>query len=279
MSQRVAYLVGQQVLQKQLPDANVAVVPGVYWGNASELFTPAYWLAQTWMVGNASGTHNPYLSHGGLVDEIAFCLLGGYGITAELAIAAFRACQDAGLINRRSTSQNDWLAALSRPVTVGQRQVRYRFPRKKSQQLALAMSMVDDIATSTEDALALRRRLLAIPGIGYKTASWIVRNVLDSDEVAILDIHLLRAGTICGLFNISDRLPRDYLELEQRFLQFSNAIGVRPALLDCIIWEGMRTAGQLPLRLLNMSRFGITSIEYEKQLLQPRPIYPIPECA
>ncbi|MDZ3993341.1 hypothetical protein PspTeo4_24872 [Pseudomonas sp. Teo4] len=41
---------------------------------------------------------------------------------------------------------------------------------------------------------ALRDWLLELPGIGYKTASWVARNWLDADDVAILDIHILRAG-------------------------------------------------------------------------------------
>ena len=46
--------------------------------------------------------------------------------------------------------------------------------------------------------VALRDWLLAIPGIGPKTASWIVRNRTGSSAVAIIDVHILRAGTSAG---------------------------------------------------------------------------------
>jgi endonuclease III len=46
----------------------------------------------------------------------------------------------------------------------------------------------------------MRQLLLSIEGIGPKTASWIVRNVMGSDDVAIIDIHILRACTGMGVF-------------------------------------------------------------------------------
>jgi thermostable 8-oxoguanine DNA glycosylase len=81
---------------------------------------------------------------------------------------------------------------------------------------------------------------MAIPGIGPKTASWIVRNWTGTDEVAILDVHVIRAGQLIGLFPKHIRLPRDYSALEARFLEFSHALKVRASLLDAIIWREMR---------------------------------------
>ena len=49
-----------------------------------------------------------------------------------------------------------------------------------------------------QEPLSLREFLLQLHGIGYKTASWIVRNFTGSDDVAIVDIHLRRAGVIAA---------------------------------------------------------------------------------
>jgi endonuclease III len=46
---------------------------------------------------------------------------------------------------------------------------------------------------------------MSLPGIGPKTASWIARNWLDADDVAILDIHIMRVGQVIGLFPLSKR--------------------------------------------------------------------------
>ncbi len=43
-----------------------------------------------------------------------------------------------------------------------------------------------------------------------------------------------------GLFPENYRLPRDYETLEQRFLAFANALSVRTAVLDAIMWREMR---------------------------------------
>ena len=81
---------------------------------------------------------------------------------------------------------------------------------------------------------------MELPGIGPKTASWIVRNWLGSDDVAILDVHVLRAGILMGLFPEDCRLPKDYEVLEKKFLDFARAIQVRASLLDAIMWRDMR---------------------------------------
>jgi len=35
------------------------------------------------------------------------------------------------------------------------------------------------------------------------------------------------------------------------FLTFCEKLKIRPAALDCLIWDAMRSAGELPIRLLN----------------------------
>jgi thermostable 8-oxoguanine DNA glycosylase len=113
------------------------------------------------------------------------------------------------------------------------------------------MEYVQHNELRTDSGIALRDQLMNITGVGYKIASWVARNVLDSDEIAILDIHLLRAGRLCGLFSPEHRVERHYKEMEARFILFSERLELRPAALDCLIWEDMRSAGSLPLRLLD----------------------------
>lgn len=84
--------------------------------------------------------------------------------------------------------------------------------------------------------------MLAFKGIGPKTASWIVRNHLGSDEVAILDIHVIRAGRLIGLFGGKENVQRHYQAMEDKFLLFARRIGVPASCLDIIMWRQMRNA-------------------------------------
>lgn len=114
------------------------------------------------------------------------------------------------------------------------------YPRQRAHRLHIALSAIRERPPQTENPITFRRQLMELPGIGPKTASWIVRNWLGSDDVAILDIHVLRAGTLMGLFPRGYQLPKDYDALERRFLEFAKAIQVRASLLDAIMWREMR---------------------------------------
>lgn len=250
MMRKVALPIGPACTERLMPSADEDLMPGVKWGDPWVVFTPAYWLSQAWMLQLETARSSSYRARQGLVEELVFCLLGGFGITAELATAAFEACEQAGLIDRREPDPEVWARTLLQPLEVGGRQVRYRYPNQKAKFLAIAMQRIGDLRLEGIHGKSARDQLMLLPGVGYKTASWVVRNVFDSDEVAILDIHLIRAGLLCGLFTSQDRVEKDYLSMEVRFLRFSSALGLRPAALDCLIWDGMREAGDLPLQLL-----------------------------
>jgi N-glycosylase/DNA lyase len=251
MNRAISLIIEGQVEQREIPGAAEELLPGVPWGDPWILFTPAYWLAQAWMhQADRTGTSR-YCTKQDLIHELGFCMLGGFGITAELATAAFTRCKDAGLFDRFETRVEVWVERLSERMVVNERLVKYRYPKQKAKFLAAAMSYVKGHQFRLDSPLALRNQLLEIDGVGYKTASWVVRNVLDSDDVAILDIHLIRAGRLCGLYSKHDDVQRDYLNMEERFLSFSRALRLRPAVLDCLIWDEMRAAGSLPIDMLN----------------------------
>lgn len=251
MNRAISLIIGEQLVQREMPEAHDELLPGVSWGDPWTLFTPAYWLAQAWMTQVDRTATSRYCTKGDLVNELGFCMLGGFGITAELATAAFMRCRDVGLFDRLETRTEAWLAQLTEPLTVDERVVKYRYPNQKAKFLAAAMSYIKQRPLRYDSPLALRNQLLEINGVGYKTASWVVRNAFDSDDVAILDIHLIRAGRICGLYSRNDSVQHDYLSMEQRFLSFSRALRLRPVVLDCLIWNEMRAAGSLPIDILH----------------------------
>ena len=250
MSQVIHYFMDKVEVSREMPDAADTVIAGVHWGEPWTLFTPAYWLSQLWMSGLDKQAHSRYRAGGSLHEEVVYCMLGGNGITAELATAAFEACRNSELIVRLETSAAKWSEVLQDQLHLNGRVHRYRFPHQKARYLAGAMAFLQTHSLSTNRGKELRDSLLTVKGIGPKTAGWIARNYLDTDDVAILDVHLVRAGLLCDLFSPSQRLPRDYFAMESRFIDFCRALNARPALLDCLIWDQMRATGAVAINAL-----------------------------
>lgn len=202
--------------------------------------TPAYWAAQSWMWALEEPEH--FRLGRSLAEELIACILGGYGIPAEVGLAAYdrlrpQLSDPAALIDERRVHE-----LLLEPLAVGNRQVRYRFARQKAAYVAAVCRELPDIDDALPDRL-LRDRLMRLRGFGPKTASWVVRNWRASDEVAILDIHIVRAGIELGIFRSDWRVERHYDVLENAYLEFAEALGVKASILDSVMWMTMR---QLP---------------------------------
>lgn len=234
-----------------LPPPEAELLSGINWGNPCELFTPAYWYAQYLMRGAVNTKSGGHRIGQTFAEELTACILGGYGIPAEIGLAAFCRLREESLISGLCTDQQVLERRLQEPLWVQGRFVKYRFWRKKAMYLSAAFGAIKTQEFSTSDALMLKTRLMALPGVGPKTASWVVRNWLGSDQVAILDIHVVRAGLLMNLFSPEDDVARDYPSMEAKFISFSQALGVPTSDLDALIWGMMRTTPKLIKRLLN----------------------------
>lgn len=223
-----------------LPDPDDVVMPGIAWGCSSELFTPAFWKFHSKHFG-ANMPPDSFQLGRSLLEEVAVCLLGGHGLPAELGLAAFYRLRERKLLNP-TVGQMELEEALSEPIEFRERTRRYRFPRQKAKFLWHALQTVDSLPIASSPR-RLRDHLTTIPGIGPKTASWIVRNHLGSNEVAILDIHIWRAGVSMALFEPDSDPAKHYFELEDRFLEFCKAIDEPASLVDALMWDYMRRIG------------------------------------
>lgn len=241
--QRIVAILEAALVTHELPDETDEVVPGVRWGRFDALFSPAFWAWRGRLHADES-RFTTFRLGADLWEEVAACILGGFGVTAEIGLAAYYRLRERGQIAGTS-SATELYETLSEPLLIGTRAIKYRFPRQRSERLASAFHRLGSIAQTAHTAHELRSALLEIPGVGPKTASWIVRNHVASDDVAILDIHVCRACTLAGIFPESINLNRDYFHLETRFLQFAEAIGVRAAVLDALMWHHMRNLGKL----------------------------------
>lgn len=224
----------------ELPDAFEEVLPGVGWGTPDALGTPAYWAVRCRWGAEATPTYSGDGST--LMEQVGFCLLGGFGVRYEAAAAAFARLKDAGAFEPgEAIGEASLRTLLLEPLDVGGRAQRYRFPNQRASRLAAMRMRFAEGGLDGLGALALRDALMAFEGVGPKTASWIVRNHLDSDEVAIIDVHVIRACRSMKVFGPAFRLPRDYTDLEDRFLRLADGIGIRPSVLDAVMWSEVRT--------------------------------------
>ena len=224
-----------------IPNAEEILLDDIHWGRHEVFFTPAYWASQTVLADFQSADHRLGRT---LHQEVAACLLGGHGIPAEIGLAAFDHLRRLGLLDQgRQPTIDNILAGLSQPLRNGNKTSKYRFARQKACYLSPLLCSLDARGPDESDDLRFRSWFLDFKGIGPKTASWITRNWLGSNRVAILDIHIKRAGLICGVFSPSQQIEKDYFAMERQFIRFAAALGVEPSHLDAVIWVQMKEAG------------------------------------
>jgi thermostable 8-oxoguanine DNA glycosylase len=214
----------------------------VLWGESWHLGSAAFWVARCQ---NAVPAEYVYAFGNTLAEEVAACILGGHGIPAEVGLAAYVRLRAQGFFDADARpSGHDLEAALRVPLNVAGRTVHYRFAAQRGQRLGAALRMLHEDDERPTDAVALRDWLLRLPGVGLKTASWVVRNHLGSDRVAIIDVHLLRAGVIAGIYDPAWTPAKDYPLLEDLFLSWADHGRVSAAALDAIIWAEMASLGR-----------------------------------
>jgi len=247
MAQTVFGLRNGEAVSFSLPDPDDIVLDAIPWGRHEAFFTPAYWASQTVMASFRPADHRLGQT---LHEEVAACLLGGHGIPAEIGLAAFAHLRSMGLLEEgRLPTNRELHEALTQPIRLGDRIVRYRFAAQKASYLTSILKALSYDKPPSDD-LAFRDWFLTFKGVGPKTASWIARNWLGSDNVAILDIHLHRAGLIAGIFSPKQTIQRDYFQMEQQFIRFARALDVSPSHLDAVIWFQMKEAGNSVFPLL-----------------------------
>ncbi|MFC4242652.1 hypothetical protein ACFOYW_04640 [Gryllotalpicola reticulitermitis] len=85
--------------------AEVVLTPANYdsrsveWGEPWMYESPAYWIARAKDMAFAEQRDDLYCLGDSLAEEVVACLLGGFGVTYELNVAAFHAVRGAGLIS------------------------------------------------------------------------------------------------------------------------------------------------------------------------------------
>jgi len=181
--------------------------------------------------------------------ELVFCVLGGHAVPYELARSAADLVSEIDIFSDpradpclHADLERELSTAQFLPCRVDGGLRRYRYPRRKAQLLVACRGWINDIG-SLRHALdniggeRERRALLCgCPGIGPKSASWLLRNCGLGDDLAILDVHVLRAMGNAGRIEHAS-LPRDYELVETAFLEWCRDLGAPAAAFDLLLWE------------------------------------------
>ncbi len=117
-----------------------------------------------------------------------------------------------------------------------------RFHRVKSMRLLAAhrrsweLSFLRSVAIPTFH----KREYLVreIPGLGYKEATHFLRNIGKSEDLAILDRHILRSLEKYDVIGITPATlsRKRYLDIEAAFQEFAERVGIPMTHLDLLFW-------------------------------------------
>ena len=220
----------------------------VDWEEAGKRFTKSYWQVQYHLENALSWS---FRLGSNLMEEVVACLLGGYGLKAELGLLAFHRMKNLRLIHK-GVALSEVEKAILRPFKVNGKDVHYRFPHQKAKYIYYFLQRTDLDDLEKLCGLDLRNKLMDIKGIGPKTASWIARNYKDCDDVAIVDVHIYRAGRIAGFVDPKWNMRKDYFKIEDSFLDFCHSINASPAKMDSIIWNQMKRSNRRAIEMLNV---------------------------
>lgn len=203
------------------------------------------------------------MSEQDLTFELLICILGS-GVRYELSLAYASTVQSALLPRRLKKRMNSNERAyliegiLNSPAYSsidGKTYSRYRYPKRAAKHIAESFCNIEQKYGSLKDMIGvmnapsdLRRELIYLcPGIGPKQSSHYVKNIGFTDNVAILDRHILN---YLKLIDDVDICPKQvskidkYEEIERIFIdkvsKFNHAVSV----VDQSIWFVMRALGK-----------------------------------
>jgi N-glycosylase/DNA lyase len=185
-------------------------------------------------------------------QELVFCLLGGHGVQYELALSATDVVMALCPFESFWTDEPLALALaeeLSEPQFDPRRKDgsfrRYRYPNRKAQLLVQARDWVLTGGPLVERLNAIpcererRDWLCDCPGVGPKSASWLLRNTGFASRLAILDVHILRAMEAANRLEPS-AWPADYDDVERHFVAWCDELNAPVSALDLFLWEWQR---------------------------------------
>lgn len=190
-----------------------------------------------------------------ILDEFFFVLLGGFGISYELNLSGLQILKNKGLLKREYYKNENNLQTTEKkireqfskkqfePATNNGELRKYRYIETKPKIITKAANWLWKSCDwkiyeqlnklETEES---RIWLCNCPGIGMKSASWLLRNTGLNDDCAVFDVHILRFLNYLG-FQVPKQLTEKmYLSLEDALRNVCNNVGVSLGKMDYLLW-------------------------------------------
>lgn len=199
------------------------------------------------------------MSENELWSELCLCILSS-NVPYELAKSAFLHLMEMDYLQlewvaKTLDSQKEIANELSKhiylPKKVDGSYRKYRFPNSKSRDICEAAKVVSAetgwlsnlLQNSTSEKEARDILVAHIPGIGLKQASHFLRNIRYSNQLAIIDSHVLSFLVEIGAVAKEDAkiTSKTYLELESFLQSLCSEYGLNLSILDMAIWNYVRS--------------------------------------
>lgn len=130
--------------------------------------------------------------------------------------------------------------------------ISHRFPKQTANRIlqarqSLLTKNLINIIYDFDNYKDMREYLVnSISGIGPKQASMFIRNIHQSNDIAVLDSHIVIFMKMIGLSkNIEVATLKKYEEAEVCYCNYAWDIGVEPGILDRAIWVTMKAAREM----------------------------------
>lgn len=191
--------------------------------------------------------------------ELVSCILGSrviYETSKEcmIQLQSEDALKTSKIIREPQAAKNQISKELSKPIYPpfsNNEGRKYPFPKSKSDYIIRTCQEIyvnnsttlKGILCEGKDEKTVREILIKLCiGIGPKQASLFLRNVGYSENIAILDSHVLRYMDFLGLRDKKNNIYtlKQYTEHESVLLSYANSLNKKMSTLDLAIWIVMR---------------------------------------
>lgn len=190
-----------------------------------------------------------------LLFELVLAILGSQN-RYEVALRFSEEIRDYKLLSNNQPMKIDMLTKkiqtiLSTALEIEDVSIKYRFPNAKAKFIAYNLLYLQssgglkNLLSQTDDIAKMRAFFVKeIKGIGPKQSSHFLRNVGYSNEVAVLDVHILRYMEIQGIigdaYNKAIGTLKQYEKLESLLIDFLRHMKYPIGFIDQAIWIVMR---------------------------------------
>jgi N-glycosylase/DNA lyase len=174
------------------------------------------------------------------------------GVKREVVFETRRRLQGSPAKYAWRITAHELRSAVSGALT--QSPMKYPFPGRRTETIGRAAAEIyagegslTGLISGFKSAEEGRRRLMSVPGVGPKVASMFLRNIGYSNDLAIIDRHILRymsaVGVASGPWNLSQL--QHYSQAESELREHANAMGLELGDFDRAAWivaRALRTA-------------------------------------